>query len=124
MTAFGVEDGNGHSGSWSIRAHAVCATAAAGLQRVATTSASSSSGTGKLPECRPARRGKDLLGAGRRADRRSRGQVVVNELNPSTDPASVDVFAYEDEDGQAANWSLSAYAICANGSRRVCGPER
>ena len=117
VTAFGVEDGNGYSGNWTIRAYAVCANPPAGLQRVATTSASSSGGTGKL-QTATCPTGKDLLGLGAELTGGA-GQVVVNELNPSTDPASVDVFAYEDEDGQAANWSLTAYAICANGSRRV-----
>ena len=117
VTAFGAEDGNGHSGKWTIRAHAICASAPAGLQRVATTSASSSGGSGKS-QTAPCPGGKDLLGVGSELTGGA-GQVVLDELNPSTDPASVSVNVSEDEDGQAANYSLTAYAICANGSRRA-----
>lgn len=120
VTAYGAEDGNGYSGSWSIRAYAVCATAPGGLQRVATTSASNSAGIGKTQSA-PCPAGKDLLGVGG-ALNGGAGQVVLDELNPAADLASVDVHASEDEDGQAASWSLTAYAICANGSQRTTAP--
>ena len=116
VTAFGVEDGNGTTNNWTIRAFAVCANPPAGLQRVAITSASSSdvdkSSTAPCPA------GKDLLGLGGELTGGA-GQVALNALNLLTGPpASVRVEASEDEDGQAANWSLTAYAICANGSQR------
>ena len=116
VTAFGAEDGNGTSNNWTIRAFAVCANPVAGLQRVATTSASSSAGTGKLQSA-ACPTGKDLLGVGGELTGGA-GQVVIDELNPAAELTTVDVFAKEDEDGQAANWSLTAYAICANGSHR------
>jgi hypothetical protein len=41
------------------------------------------------------------------------GQVTMDDLPRQTSLDSVTVTGVEDENGTAANWSLRAYAICA-----------
>jgi hypothetical protein len=53
--------------------------------------------------------GKVLVGTGGRVDG-AYGEAHVEAIRPST--TSVEVVAYEDENGFAGNWSVSAFAIC------------
>ncbi|QLQ40141.1 hypothetical protein [Micromonospora robiginosa] len=95
---------------WSATSIAVCATAPAGLERVATigTSASNPSDSG-LRAC-PA--GKGLYSAG--ADiNAGNGQVLLTGVN-ITGGNTARVRADEDADGFAGSWSLNGYGICGS----------
>ncbi|MDG4809432.1 hypothetical protein O7634_22015 [Micromonospora sp. WMMD1120] len=95
---------------WSATAVAVCATAPAGLERIARigTSASDPSDSG-LKAC-PA--GKGLYSAG--ADiNAGNGQVLLTAIN-ITGGNTVRVRADEDADGLAGSWSLNGYGICGS----------
>ena len=61
-----------------------------------------------------------MLGAG--ADINTlNGQVLMDDLRPNAALTAVTVNGLEDETGNAANWSLTAYAVCAD---PVAGLER
>jgi len=115
LTVKAVEDETGTTATWFVQAVAICAQAPPGLQRVAATSANNSADKGVTASC-PA--GKRVLGAGGDINT-SNGQVLLDGLRPNS--SSVALNALEDETGNAANWSLTAYAICAN---PVAGLER
>jgi hypothetical protein len=109
-TVRAVEDGNGYGGDWSLGASALCATPVPGLQRVVATSPTNSISKGVIAAC-PA--GKRLLGTGASIGGGG-GRVVLRELIPNSALTSVSAFAAEDETNPTANWTVSAYAICAN----------
>lgn len=71
----------------------------------ATNSASFKSASAVCPS------GKVVVGTGARINGGG-GDVVLDEVIPRED--RVTVGAYEDEDGTAANWSVTAFAVCAN----------
>lgn len=71
----------------------------------ATNSGSFKSATALCPA------GKVVVGTGARITGGG-GDVVLDEVIPSE--GGVTVGAYEDEDGTAANWSVTAFAVCAN----------
>jgi hypothetical protein len=110
VTVFGAEDGSGFAGNWTVTAFAICATPVPGLQRVAATSPTNSSNKGVTASC-PV--GKRVLGAGGDITGGA-GQVLMHEIRPNSALTSVTVHAFEDENGTTANWTLRAYAICAN----------
>ncbi len=118
----GREDQNGHAFDWVLSAYAICATAPPGLERVVATSATSSADKSVTAVC-PA--GKRLLGTG--ADRTGgAGQVTLTSMTPNAALTSVTASAAEDLDGTLADWSLNAYAICANpvaGRERISAPS-
>ncbi|MGI5212883.1 hypothetical protein [Plantactinospora sp. CA-290183] len=116
----GREDDTGVAGNWSITTTALCATAPAGLQTVTAFSASDSANKSVTLPC-PV--GKKVLGVGGELSG-GLGQVVVDDLRPNADLGSVTVTGVEDGNGQAANWSITAKAICATppaGLERVNG---
>ncbi|MFC3890717.1 hypothetical protein ACFOWZ_04475 [Lentzea rhizosphaerae] len=73
------------------------------------TSASNSSEFKSATASCPA--GKVVVGTGARINGGG-GDVVLDEVVPRE--GSVFVGAYEDEDGTTANWSVTAFAVCAN----------
>ncbi|MFG2102519.1 hypothetical protein ACGFJ5_18180 [Micromonospora echinaurantiaca] len=85
-----------------------------GLVRVSTTSASNSTDFRSVTATCPA--GKVLTGAGYELNGAT-GEAVVDDFRPNggaaTAPTAVTVGAYEAE-AFAGNWSVTAYAICAN----------
>lgn len=85
-----------------------------GLQRVTAVSASNANDFKSVTATCPA--GKVLIGTGYVINGAT-GEVVVDDLRPNggpaTAPTSVFVGAYE-EDPLATNWSVTAYAVCAN----------
>ncbi|WP_433390451.1 hypothetical protein [Micromonospora sp. KLBMP9576] len=85
-----------------------------GLVRIAVTSASNSNDFRSVTATCPA--GKVLTGTGYELNGVT-GEAVVDDLRPNGGPAaaptSVTVGAYEAE-AFAGNWTLTAYAICAN----------
>ncbi len=60
-------------------------------------------------ECRP---GQGILGLGGKSEGGD-GQIVLDQL-AATESDKVEVRGHEDVDGTAANWSVRAYAICAD----------
>jgi hypothetical protein len=117
VTVNALEDETGTAGNWTLSYGAICATPPPGLERVAATSPLNSANKSVSVSC-PA--GKRVLGAG--ADLNTfNGQVILDDLRPNAALTSVTVNGVEDETGNPANWSLTAYAVCAN---PVAGLER
>ena len=110
LTVKAVEDQTGTAETWFVQAIAICAYAPPGLQRVAATGASNSADKSVVASC-PG--GKRVLGAGGEINT-SNGQVLYDDLRPNNNLTNVTLNAREDETGNSANWSLTAYAICAN----------
>jgi hypothetical protein len=109
-----IEDENGYAASWSLTAYAICANPIAGLGRVALTYPPESGRFGFVDAFCPA--GKEVVGTG--GDINSpNGQIVLDSVSPFQVGTSVG--ATEDETGNTANWSLTAYAICANSAERA-----
>ena len=104
------EDDNGTTATWSVTAFAICANPVPGLQLVTASLASNSvTGTGVTAAC-PV--GKKLIGTGGELTDAG-GEVVMDDITPGSTLTSVRVTGYEDDTGAAANWSVTAYAICA-----------
>ncbi|MDG4801207.1 hypothetical protein [Micromonospora sp. WMMD980] len=120
-----------HTGSWrhAAVALALCGAAAVvvvappatpasaavpGLVRISAVSATNSNDYRTVTATCPA--GKVLTGTGYELNGAT-GEAVVDDLRPNggpaTAPTSVTVGAYE-ADAFAGNWSVTAYAICAN----------
>jgi hypothetical protein len=117
VTVNALEDENGTANNWVVTAAAMCATPPPGLERVSATGPLNSTNKSVTVNC-PA--GKRVLGAG--ADINTfNGQVILDDLRPNAALTSVTVNGLEDETGNPANWSLTAYAVCANS---IAGLER
>jgi hypothetical protein len=115
----GAEDETGTTNNWSVGAYAICTRPPPGLQPVSATSALDSSDPKLAIAFCPA--GKNLLGAAG-AINGGGGQVVMNMIRAGRTPGDrrpmgVIVSGFEDENGFAGNWSLTADAICANPPR-------
>jgi hypothetical protein len=110
VTATEADDGN--PAAWRLHGYATCAPApAGGLSYVSYSTLGNSNTTKAASVACPA--GKKVLGAGARI-LGGDGQVVLDDLVPVASLNSVTVAAYEDSTGYAGNWSLDAYAVCAN----------
>jgi hypothetical protein len=117
VTVNALEDETGTNQNWTLSVGALCATPPPGLERVSATSPLNSSNKLVTATC-PA--GKRVLGAG--ADINSfNGQVILDDLRPNAALTSVTANALEDETGNPINWSLTAYAVCADA---IAGLER
>jgi len=103
------EDQVGTAQSWAVQAFAICSVPLPGLEIVKVTSPSGSSGfQGQNADCSP---GKNVLGGGGRINGETgQGSLNTQALFPNRASAA----GVEDTDGFAGNWSVSAYAICAN----------
>jgi len=101
----------GRADSWSAIASARCGAALPGLQRVAATSATDSATNKSVTATCPT--GKKVVGTGHEIAN-GKGQVLLDDVVPSSDLTSVRAEAFEDQDGTTNNWSLTAYAVCAN----------
>lgn len=106
----GLEDENGTTAPWALTAIAICATPPPGLQRVAATSVSDSLDKEATATC-PS--GKKLLGVGGEISGGG-GEVALNDVIPVSGLQSAIVRAAEDQNGTSANWSVTAFAVCAN----------
>jgi hypothetical protein len=117
VTVNAVEDETGTADNWTLAVGALCATPPPGLVRVSATSPLNSSNKSVTVNC-PA--GKRVFGTG--ADINSfNGEVILDDLRPNAALTSVTANALEDETGNSINWSLTAYAVCAN---PIAGLER
>jgi hypothetical protein len=110
VTVTGIEDQTGYSGFWTLTARAICATPPPGLERVSAVSALDSSPKNVTVSCPT---GKNLLGMGYDTNTFN-GEVLIDSFRPNEALTSVTVSAIEDVDGNAFNWSLTAYGICAS----------
>ncbi|MEU8390685.1 hypothetical protein [Micromonospora sp. NPDC048842] len=96
------------TGDWALQALAQCATTPAGYQVVATTGAigtefvTASCGT------------KKVIGMGGRINS-GLGDVVLDQVVPSSDLTSVTVRAVAVQGTSPAGWSATSIAVCANG---------
>ena len=96
--------------NWSVTAYAICSTVIAGLQRVAVAGAPNSDPSSVVSAPCPA--GKAVIGLGGTINS-ANGQVVLDAVFPDAGLTSGSIAAFEDATGNSANWSLTAYAICA-----------
>ena len=110
----GAYEAEPFAGNWSVTAYAVCANPLAGLVRISATGASASNDFQSATATCPV--GKVLTGTGFELNGAT-GEGVVDDFRPNggvaAAPTAVTVGAYEAE-AFAANWSVTAYAICAN----------
>lgn len=118
-TVNALEDETGATQAWTVTAYAICSNPVRGLQRIAATSASDSATARPATATCPT--GRTLISAAATINSAS-GQVMLGSLRLIEDPASAIASAHEDGTGNASNWSLTAYAICAAGARRVSTP--
>ena len=117
---FAREQEGGSANAWFAEARATCAYAPAGLERVVATSAASSANKSIVAKCPT---GKRLVGTGAETAAGA-GQVSIGEVTPDAGLTKVTVKAFEDQNGTAAIWAVTGYAICANpiaGAERVMG---
>jgi hypothetical protein len=110
----GVEDEDGTTANWFVRAFAICANSS---QRVVTRTPETGYDSEDKGDLAPCPAGKQVTGGGAELTG-GLGQVLIDDLIPlkaDPDPFSTQVLALglEDEDGTTANWALSIYAICA-----------
>lgn len=109
-TVTGFETQGGSVLNWSVTVFAVCVNTPAGIQRVVATSAANSLTAKAITATCPA--GKQVHGAGGQING-GFGQVFLDDVSIPL-LTSVTVNAIEDETGFVGNWSVTAYAICAN----------
>lgn len=111
LTVTGFETEAGTTANWELKATAVCANPLPGLQMVQASSASDSQNTKTVTASCPA--GKQLVGTGGEITG-GLGQVVIDDLKPSSLLTKVTVTGFEDANGTSNSWRVDAYAICAN----------
>lgn len=105
------ESQTGRADDWSAAASARCGSPLPGLQRVAATSPTDSATNKSVTATCPT--GKKVVGTGHEIAN-GKGQVLLDDVVPSPDLTSVRAEAFEDQDGTANNWSITAYAVCAS----------
>jgi hypothetical protein len=111
LTVRAVEDEDGTTASWALRAFAICANPIAGMQRVMVTAPTPNA----LPSANvqiPCPGGKGLLGAaGQIAG--AAGQIVLDAVYSDPGLTTAGFAAWEDETGTAQPWDLTTFGICA-----------
>ncbi len=116
VTVNALEDETGNSTNWSVTAYAVCSAPVQGLTRVSVSGALDS--TPNRVVRAPCPGGRQLTGAGGDINTFN-GQIVLDATFPELDASGSGFAAFEDDTGNTTNWSLTAYAICANSEQRV-----
>ena len=112
-----LEDESGTSQDWSFTAYAICADVVRSLQRVAATSATDLTGARSVDAPCPA--GTTLTG-GRGLMNNASGRLRLDSvitIGAANNFARMG--ALEGPAGNDANWSVTAYAICAAATRLV-----
>jgi hypothetical protein len=105
------EDDDGFAGNWSLRPFALCADPLPGLELVSATSPSNSQNKHATARCDE---GKRVIGTGGRIFGGA-GEVSIGYMIPDAALTRAHVRGVEDEDGRSGPWSVTAFAICANG---------
>lgn len=109
FTASSSEHG-AYAAEWRIDVWAICGNLS-GLDYISfSVGANSDEFKSAVATC-PA--GKQLISTGARTTGGS-GQVILDDMIPSSTFSHVTVTAYEDSDGYSGNWGLFAYGVCAN----------
>jgi hypothetical protein len=120
LTAHAVEDEDGTTASWALRAYAICATPIAGMQRVLVTEAQNAPLSADVQVACPA--GKGLLGAGGQINGAA-GQIVLDAVYSDPGLTTAGFAAWEDETGTASSWGLTTFGICAPRAALVTASE-
>ena len=110
VTVNAVEDETGTAEPWAVAAYAVCVNPPPGLERVSADSPLASSAKSVTVSCPAVKR---VLGTGGDVNTFN-GQVLLASIRPDASLTSVTMAANEDETGNPAAWSLTAYATCAS----------
>jgi hypothetical protein len=110
FTVIAVEDEDGTDANWNVRTHAICADPLPGLEIVQANGPSNSNNKHMTAVC-PA--GKRLISTGGEIIGEE-SRVVMNDLIPNPELTKVVVRGNENQNGTAGNWSVRAYAVCAN----------
>ncbi|WP_437991909.1 hypothetical protein [Sorangium sp. So ce145] len=105
------EDLAGTTINWQITAYATCSRQLSGLTVAKADSSSSSSASRTWTVSCPS--GKKVVGSGGTITN-GNGRVKIDEIRPNETLDQVTVTASEDQDGTTSNWSLRAYAVCAD----------
>lgn len=100
---------DGSAANWEVHAVAKCANPLAGLVRVFSASPNNSVDKSVSVNC-PV--GTNVIAAGNQTNG-GLGDVIIDQIAPSAGLTSVTVSGKEDA-ALARNWSIDAYAICAN----------
>jgi hypothetical protein len=111
VTANAYEDETGTNMSWSLTARAICADPLPGLERVSSNSALDSKTTKAATAFCPA--GKNMLSASFDLNTFN-GQVLLWSVGPDNQLTQATASGREDVTGNPANWSVTAYGICAS----------
>lgn len=100
---------DGSASNWQVIAVAKCANPLPGLVRVFTASPNNSVDKNVTANCPT---GTDVIAAGSQTNG-GLGDVIIDRIAPNAGLTSVTVSGKEDA-ALARNWSIDAYAICAN----------
>ena len=119
VSAHASVDDTGYNYNWKLNVTAVCTVAPAGYEIVSDYHVATSDPSASMSAYCPS--GKRLLGGSADVHINNSGwavprnipDVAVNQLLASGTSEGVHAFAYEDGDGTALSWVLTAYAICA-----------
>ena len=110
VTVDALEDETGTAGSWTITAYAICSSPVTGLVRVSATSPVDS--TGSRVVTAPCPVGKSLISMAGTINSPN-GQGVLDAVFPDEALTTAGFAAWEDDTGNSADWSATAYGICA-----------
>lgn len=113
VTGAAFEDETGTPNNWSLRSYGICHTPLPGQVRVLASSAIDSTAVKTAFAACPAGT-KVIGGSGAVAGVGAEGQVFISRMSPNQPLSTFGVIASEDETGTGVNWSVTAYAICAN----------
>ena len=98
--------------SWRLHVYAICAYPTPGLVHVAARSKSYDSPLRTaVADCPP---GKQLIGFGGAAAVEFDRRVVLSVVLPSADLTRVVVQSWQELDGEPADWTAEAYAVCVD----------
>jgi len=109
VTGFAQDDDDGYSGSWSVTTYAICAFPIPGLQKIVSTTAMNRVSVKTAIASCPF--GTRALGGGWDVNN-GQGEVYVTGISTQTNGETVT--ARTDFNGYNNDWSLTAFAVCAN----------
>ena len=112
VEATASEWADGADDAWSLIVFGICGDPPRGFEIVTGYSATDSNSVhSAIAECS---NGKELVGFGGRASTASGYRVALTAIFPAAKRDRVLVQAYEEESGEASNWTTEAIAVCAS----------